>query len=417
MFLPITSDSRALRATWIVWGLIVLLGSVVVVCHPECQQANDSYARGATRWRAGEDLYDQGGSGFIYLPQSAILYAPLTLLPRPFEQAVWRLVTIGLFAAGISRLCGMARNQSGVEFFPLVTLPVLPKAWAGVIHGQAAAAMAGLSMLAVGEICRQRWLRAAALLIAALAFKPLAIVLILLVAALYRPLTGRLMLGLAGLFLVPFLTQHTDYVTRQYLASIDMFQQAARAGQTTEWPHLFSLASLAGIEINATWRTVARLAAALGTLALCWRVKSEVGNPKSQSVSRSLLTIYSLATVYLLLFNPRTENNSYLILSPVMALLCVQGYFVEGRSTRSALFLAGTIALFAGHEICRFLTPQVGFVWISTLACLLFGVDLVRGVLSPARASPPEPSHADAKLAPPHGRNLKPRHALPRSAN
>jgi hypothetical protein len=377
------SDPRALRVTWIAWGLIVLVGSAVVVCHPECEQANDSYARGATRWLAGEDLYDQGGCGFIYLPQSALLYSPLTLIPRPLEQIVWRIVTIGLFVAGIARLCGLARNGSGLEFFPLVTVLVLPKAWAGIIHGQAAPAMAGLSMLAMVEIHRQRWGRAAALLIAALAVKPLAIVLILLVAALYRPLAGRLLLGLAGLLLVPFLTQNPDYVITQYVASIEMFQEAAQRGQTTAWPHLFSLASLAGIEIDATWQTVLRLAAALGTLALCWRVKSEFRIPKSEIASRSLLAIYALATVYLLLFNPRTENNSYLILSPVMALLCVRAYFEEGRTVRAALLLAGTIALFAGHEICGFLTPQFGFVWISPLTCLVFSIDLVRTALSP----------------------------------
>jgi hypothetical protein len=354
-----------------------------VVCHPNCRQASDAYAHGAQRWLAGEELYPEGGTGFIYLPQSALLYAPLTLLPRAVEQIVWRFLTIGLFAAGICRLCGLARNSSPVEFFPLVSLLVLPKAWAGVIHGQAAAAMAGLSMLAIGEIARQHWGRAAALLIAALAFKPLAIVLILLAGALYRPLTGRLLLGIAGLFLVPYLTHRPDYVTAQYVASIDMFDKAAQMGQTTEWPHLFSLASLGGLEIGAAWRTALRLAAALGTLALCLRVKSEIGNPKSE------ITIYALATVYLLLFNPRTENNSYLILAPIMALLCVRAYFFEDRAVRAALLLAGTIALFAGHEICQLLTPQFGFVWISPLVCLIFSIDLVRGIVRPGTASAP----------------------------
>jgi hypothetical protein len=278
----------------------------------------------------------------------------------------------------------MARDSRGVEYFPLVSLLVLPKAWAGVIHGQAAAAMAGLSMLAVSEIGRQRWGRAAALLVAALAFKPLAIVFILLVGALYRPLTGRVLLGMAGLFLVPYLAHRPDYVTAQYVASIDMFDKAAQMGQTTEWPHLFSLASLGGLEIGAAWRTALRLAAALGTLALCLRVKSEIRNPKSE------ITIYALATAYLLLFNPRTENNSYLILAPIIALLCVRAYFFEDRTVRAALLLAGTIALFAGHEICQLLTPQFGFVWISPVVCLIFSIELVRGVVRRGEVSAPD---------------------------
>jgi hypothetical protein len=449
---PNISDSRALRVTWIAWGVMLLLGCAAVVGHPDYRQANDSYADGARRWLAGEDLYADGGAGFIYLPQSALLYAPLTLLPKPVEHIVWRIITIGLFAAGIRRLCSVARNGHGTEFFPLVSLLVLPKVWAGVIHGQAAAAMAGLSMLAVGEIYRQRWGRAATLLVAALAFKPLAIVLILLAVALYRPLSVRLALGMGGLFLVPYLTHHPGYVTAQYLASIDMFGKAAEMGQTNEWPHLFSLASLAGVEMNGTWRTALRVAAALGTLGLCRRLsqrrishtsrphrnvvqkrefqiencKLKIENssaetpraashghsqelnsgftiPHSAAAASSVLTIYALATVYLLLFNPRTENNSYLVLAPVMALLSARAYSVEGRTIRAALLLAGTIALFAGHEICQFLTPQFGFVWISPLVCLVLAIDLVRTAMSAAREMPPEQSSATAALPRPHG--------------
>jgi alpha-1,2-mannosyltransferase len=187
-----------------------------------------------------------------------------------------------------------------------------------------------------------------------------------------------------------------------------MFGKAAQMGQTTEWPHLFSLASLAGIEIDGTWRTALRLAAALGTLALCWRVKSEIRNPKSQIPS--LLTIYALATVYLLLFNPRTENNSYLLLSPVMALLCVRAYFVEGRTVRAALLLAGAIALFAGHEICQLLTPRSGFVWISPLVCVVVSIDLVGTAMLPPRELPPKRSSAVPGLPRPHGRSRNNEH-------
>src|SRR5258708_40254772 len=96
---PIFLTPRAIRVTWIFWGVILLLGTAVVVCHPECEQANDAYARGASRWLAGQDLYAEGGMGFIYLPQSAVLYVPFALLPRAGEHILWRIVTIGLFAA------------------------------------------------------------------------------------------------------------------------------------------------------------------------------------------------------------------------------------------------------------------------------------------------------------------------------
>lgn len=410
MSAPFILSPRALRATWIAWGAILLLGCAVVVSHPDHDQANDAYARGASHWLAGQDLYFEGGTGFIYLPPSAVLYVPFTVLPKPIEHILWRVLTIGLFATGTFRLCRLAEEKCGLEFFPVVSLLLLPKMWACVIHGQATAAMAGVSMLALGEIFRRRWGAAAVFLSAAVAFKPLAVVLVLLAAVIFRPLTGRLALGIAVVFGVPYLTQYPVYVSAQYLASIDMLGKAARIGESPEWPHLFSLLnlSLGRAEIFGPWRDALRAVAALATLALTWRVcrdsglrqafarfrqetqknrlagcDSEANIDRPSSAARSLLNLYALATVYLLLFNPRTENNSYLILSPVMAVFFARASFIDGNMLKAALLFAGTILIFSGHEICGALTPHAGFVWISPLVCLLFGIDLVRGMLWP----------------------------------
>jgi hypothetical protein len=222
-----------------------------------------------------------------------------------------------------------------------------------------------------------------------LAFKPLAIVFILLAGAIYRPLAVRLVLGLAGFFAGPYLLHESGYVSDQYLASIDMFEKAAQLGLGIEWAQLFSLGSLAGIHLPPTWQTALRLAAALATLALCRQatksefqnLNSEIQNPKSQIAACGLIQIYALATVYLLLFNPRTENNSYLMLSPVIGILCARAQFIERHTAKAAWLCSAAVALVAGHEICGVLTPQAGFVWICPFVCLLFAVALVRDQL------------------------------------
>jgi hypothetical protein len=245
-------------------------------------------------------------------------------------------------------------------------------------------------MIALAAIHRQHWGSAAALLTAALAFKPLAIVFILLVGAIYRPLAIRLVMGIAVFFAAPYLLQQIGYVTNQYLASIDMFDKAAQLGFGREWAQLFSLGSLAGIDVSPAWQTALRLAAALATLALCQQAcitpfKSEIRNRKSEIASGALIRIYALATVYLLLFNPRTENNSYLMLSPVIGILCARAQFVERHPDRAAWLGLAALGLVAGHEICGLLTPEAGFVWVCPLVCLLFAVALVRNQFQPAR--------------------------------
>jgi hypothetical protein len=358
------------------------------------RQASAAYARGAARWRNALDLYDEGGKGFIYLPPSAVLYLPFSLLPKYPQDLLWRFVTIGLFAAGVYQFCRMAGAENGIEYFPVVSLLVLPKTWTCAVNGQATPALAGLSMLALAEIHGQKWGRAALFLTAALAFKPLAIVLILLVAALYPPMRSRLALGIAVFFAVPYLTQSPSYVTEQYRASVDMLKDAAEIGREVRWAHLFSLGKLVGIELAPTWETVTRVLAALATLALSWRAcraslpKSDIPNPKSEIPAWPLISLYALATSYLLLFNPRTENNSYLMLSPAIAVFCVRAWYVEHRAAKAGWLLAAAVAIFAGHDFCAVVTPQSEVVWVCPLVGLAFAAALIREVISRPAAAP-----------------------------
>jgi alpha-1,2-mannosyltransferase len=395
MFPQSLLNPRAVRMTWIVWGLFLLSAFIVLVGLRDWRPASNAYARGASRWLAASNLYDEGGRGFIYLPQSAILYAPFSLVPQPAQHFLWRSVTIGLFVAGVYGLCRLAGRGTGIEFFPLVSLLILPKAWTCALNGQAAPAMAGLSMLALVALHAQRWWCAALLLTAALTFKPLAFVLILVVAALYPPTWRPLALALAGFFAFPYLLQGPQYVTGQYVASIHMFESAAKVGLSPEWAQLFSLGSLAGINSPPHWQTVIRIVAAIATMALCREARRRFES------SRALIDVYALATAYLLLFNPRTENNSYLLLSPVLGVLWVRAQFVEGQKARAALLCAAAVAIFAGHELCGLLTPQAGFVWICPLVCALFALDLVLQVSGAANLAPPANSVENSRLAQP----------------
>ena len=400
--IAIIHASKANSVTWIAWAIFLLAVCTVLFWKETGKPVNRAYACGAQRWLAHESLYD-GGSGFIYLPQSAILYAPFHLLPYAAEQILWRIVTVGLFAVGVFRLSRLVGNQGAVSFFPLVSLLVLPKTWTSAYSGQATLAMAGLLMMALAEIRERKWSRSAALLVAALAFKPLAIVLILLVGAIYRPMIARLALGLALLFVAPYLARDAQYVNGQYVAALPMFDDAMKMGLEPNWAQIFSLGSLVGFQISEQWQTLTRIALALVTLALCRRAsRHTTRNSKPGSLGQraagpapDLLLIYALATAYLLLFNPRSENNSYVMLSPVLAVFCARAYYVERRTTRAGLLGAGVVALVAGHEVCGLLTPDAGFIWTSPLVCLLFAVDcvlaVIRGAALPA-----------ARLAYPH---------------
>ncbi|MBI3864357.1 MAG: hypothetical protein HY290_20935 [Planctomycetia bacterium] len=393
----------AIRLTWFTWAGFFAAVCLVFFCKETGLPVNHAYARGAQCWFERTDLYGVEG-GFIYLPQSAIVYTPFYLLNGAGEQIAWRLVTVGLFALGVFRLSQLAGAGNQVEFFPLVTLLVLPKTWTCAYSGQATLAMAGLSMLALGAVVRRNWWTAAAFLIAALAFKPLAAVLLLLASALYAPLRGRVVLGLILFAAAPYATQDMAYVNQQYVAAVSMMDQAAKVGLAPEWAQLFSLSHLAGWPVPAGWQPMLRVAAAAGVWILCRQVcdQTAAGDELRNESSREpgWLTILSLATTYLLLFNPRTENNTYVLLAPVLAIQCVRAWLVEQRRFRAALVLAAAIAVVGGHEFCCWLTPEAGFIWVCPLVCLLVAIDCALGASVAARRAATSRSDTPSIAAP-----------------
>ena len=422
--------ARLLRATWIVWAVFCLAASAFIVVDTGRSPVNTAYAKGAERWQGGDDLYDGGGTGFIYLPHSAILHVPLIQLPRPLKELAWRIVTIGLFSAGIFRLSrlvvawsdrsceafGSADSdgapatipegsivdpQSAIlsdpatqrpshlspgsivdpgsailsgSFFLLITLLTLPKTWTVAVNGQATPAMAGLMLLAVVDLAGRRWWRATACLILALAFKPLAIVLLLLAAALYAPMRWRLAAGIAVFVALPYVGRDPQYVSTQYAAFVGNLHDSARLGLTSEWPQLFSLLHWLGLEISSLLQTTLRVMAALLTLIAGWRVCRRC--PPAEAA----VLLYSLAGCYLLLFNPRTENNSYTLLMPAVAVYAARAMLIDHDWRRSVFLIALTFLLTTGYGLNRLLTPDAPIVWTCPLACLVFLGFVVRQI-------------------------------------
>lgn len=383
--------TRRLRLTWILWGVFCLASAIFVVVDTARSPVNESYASGARHWQRREPLYTGDGIGFIYLPHAAILHSAFLMFPQraPYELA-WRIATIGLLAAGVYRLarcCDVVAETGSISsarripgqsppggnvllswLFFVMTLVILPKCWTVAVNGQATPALAGLMMLALADIAEFRYGRATIALLLALAFKPLALVIILLAGALYLPLAWRLLVGGLAFLGLPFLLADPHYAAAQSLAFLGNLNDAAAVGQRQQmvWPQIFSLFDLAGWGIPISDQFLVQGGAALATLAAGWQVSRRMTRKQAG------VLLYALAACYLLLFNPRTENSSYTLLIPAVAALFARNLLVEKDLYRS-IFL-GTIALCltGGFEISRVLTPEARFVWPCPVACLAF---------------------------------------------
>jgi len=366
------NETRITRNTWIGWAVLFLVTAVMIVLD-RSRSVVPAYTIGSIHWIAGLGLYDGiGEGGFVYFPQAALLYLPIAILPDLMGEVVWRFVNIGVFAIGIHSFARLASGVSGKELFPLMTLVSIPLAWDCARNGQANLIITGLMLLSVVDTANCRWWRATLWIALAVAFKPLAIVLVLLLMAIDRPMTWRLALGMIALALAPFLTQAPSYVMQQYVSCMQNMSAASHfAIAAPQWTTPFSALRIAGIDVPEHIQTAVRFIAALATLALCWVSR------KRHDAALSGVFVFSLAIVYLMLFSPRTENNTYAMLGPAIAVFIARAFLIDKRLAAGAFLGSLALALVGSFKIERFIAPHAQKIWLSPIIATCFAAFVI----------------------------------------
>lgn len=368
-----TAPSAAYRrAGWLIWltlTLAITIAVVVSIINGQERSVTASYRTAVENWFAGKPLYNMYGHGFLYLPQAALTFAPWAFLPHIACEIAWRWTIIGVLAASVARLNQLLKGDG--RWFLVSSLAATTMAYGCARNGQSTLMITGLMLLAAADLSDRRWWRATILLSTAFAFKPLAIVLILLTAALYRQMSWRLAIGLLFVAIVPFATQRTDYVMLQYRECLRSLQITFDVGERENWAQLFSMLKVAGLEIPSLVRTAIRLAAAVATLGICWNACRHL------SPQRSVFYIFSLAACYVMLFNSRTEGNTYAMVGPVYGALLAEAMYLRRDRASSAFLIAALAFSVLNFELAILVTSRSNAIWISPLVCLAVSVYLI----------------------------------------
>jgi alpha-1,2-mannosyltransferase len=331
-----------------------------------------TYREAATQWMAGRDLYNDTGHGFLYLPIAAVLFAPFSWLPPVAGEIAWRLVAIGGFAFGVYRLCSIAEVPQKATTFALLTAASLPPALACARNGQSTLIMAGLMMIACVDLAERRRNRAVLCASLAVALKPLAVVLLLLFPFLDRRIGARVVLGLGTVLCLPFLMQRPSYVLDQYVKCGQMFRASSHCGVIELWAQPFSVLGLLGVSVAESTQTVLRAGAGLGALALTWAARRRCVPPRAAEY------LLAISVLYILLFNPRTENNTYAMLGPVIGLALAAALASKLSNRGEIIFLATLLVLLAaGDAVIRIFAAEGEHVWLSPSVATVFSIYLM----------------------------------------
>jgi len=358
---------RAACAAWIITWLVIagiILGGNKRTVWP-------AYRNAGAHWESGEPLYQLGpgevaGHGFLYFPQAAILFVPFAHIPEPASGILWRGLSLAMLALGVWRISTLFQANARKAFL-LATAVTIPTCLAGLRTGQATLAMTGMILIAIEAFARSKNNRAAVWLALSIALKPLGVVPALLASVVSPRLGWRWGVAMAVVAISPFFFQQTSYVLLQHQQFLEMIRAAEKLGSAEWFAHLFGMLRAFGVMTPPSYQFLARLAAAPMTLLLCVAISRRV------SRERAAIWIYTLGAVYLMLFNPRTENSTYLMLGPAIGYFLADEWLVRRRNGRAAFLVAMTVAITGCYEIAAPFTPAGAVaIWLAPLACVVF---------------------------------------------
>jgi hypothetical protein len=363
------------RYPWIGWAawLIFCVASLLRTHPRRFGSTFQAYLTAAHNFWTAQPIYDMSVLGeYLYWPVSLLVLGPLPALPPIAAAAIAMAVSaIVLSLASIVLMRALLPERPRADAINLAGILLMiniPAAWYNFKYVQAQIGMTAFMMLAAAAIARRHWLMACFWLFFSIVTKPLSLVMLLLCGATQPRMRIGLALALVAALLLPFAFADMHYVANEYRTWIIKLQQLASVAPG-EWPYQADFATLldtVGIVLPHALQTGVRLAAALGILALVWRV----AQLQNRVVFAMAVTLF--AGCYITLFGPRNEFLSILVLTPPLTALALLLLTRDARDQQAWLLIAAVLVIgFHGAlEVDRALKPLLTFIILGWMIWL-----------------------------------------------
>lgn len=360
------------------WGL-GFLGAAIQAAVSQDRAVVPVYRRSVEHFFAWEPLYNlEQSMGFLNAPAFAVLYAPFLMLEPLFGDFLWRLVCLAVLTAAAAKQVHKLGGPNFVWLLSYSLFLALPISLGAMRSGQATVLLAGACWFLTFSVLEGRRAETLFWATVALVAKPTAIVMILLSGALRPTLIPVLALSLLVVFAVPYAFGPFDYVNAQHL---DFIRLLTSMGAQKSGPFLaadFTAPFLAiGAPLTQTGATMMRIVAAALTLAaVIWFDRRAEGK-------LTALAIFLTAAVYMTVFNPRVESNTYFMLAAPAA-IAIAYLWREERGGPLRIVLSAAIVLCGATGVERHLHDLLD-LWFRPLAMTLISLPLLWWLWDKAR--------------------------------
>jgi len=279
------------------------------------------YLEGGRRWANAEPLYapmPEGMDLYRNPPFVAMLTVPFTVMPPRFAALLWRILQIGLFALGLKHflrdvLPPLTPFQR--DWFWLLNAIIVLSAFN---NAQLNLLLVAAALLGVAAAARGAWWVSGFWLVLATEVKIYPIALLGLVCVCFpKPMVPRCVLLLTLGLALPMAFGNPEYAFDQYRGFVAAMQADDRSEvpmvrAPRDWTYLPR--SFADVVVPRGVAMVVSAAAGIAFAARVGLVRKE----------ERLRMAFCLGMLWMLLFGPSTEMNTYSILAPVAAWLAVR---------------------------------------------------------------------------------------------
>lgn len=381
-------DRAAPWLTLLAWLLPLIAVSVSVVRRPGQRSLDPAYRAACENWAAGAPLYSTP-EAFNYLPTWIVLYWPFASAPMPWGEIAWRWVGAGLLALALWRLLGVQERARSWRGMLLLSVALLPVSLGSIQNGHANTLMAAcLGLTAVGMARQQRWTCAAWLAIA-LAIKPITVAPIGLAVVSAPSLFMPIAIASCLMLMTPYATAGLAYVTSQYSACMAHLAGPCAEVTTDRFTDINGLLRGFGTQIEGRLSMALRAGAGACAAIYMWWIARRGGTTRIPTTRVWL----ALSACYLVLFNPMSEANGYVLLALPMAMYAWKwlGEAEHGAGTARAILGWTPIAMLLSMGVLsEILRPWAGnsvdLRQMPAIA-LVFAVMIVADALRPVGGS------------------------------
>lgn len=385
--MPFFTSRGAMLRIFVIWGLFYAAIIGMILAGSE-RSVLAVYTLGAEAWQQQAALYDGTGRNFIYLPTFAMLFSPFTALPELVREMLWRTLTIGGYLGGVYALC--VKMRASYQLFPLCSLVVLPIAWAAGLNGQVNLLIAGSMLLGLTALIDQKYIRCAAWFALSFALKPISVVLILLVGALYPRTRIPLLVGIGAALGLPYLFAEPAYVYQQYLGYWEAMRLASLRGMNDYYAHWFGWWKAWGWPVAAELQFLTRVICAPLTLGIVYYTQRKYPSPQRE------FYLFSFAMIYLMLMNPLNERNTFALFAPVLGILVSHCLLVERNFYSASVLISLALCITGAYEFGRCFPFDIRSVWLAPFAAFLCLLWLLARITRPVVAHPISYTEASA---------------------